>query len=143
MKINKTFIGIDPDVTKSGVAYKNGKDVILKNLSFFNLFDYLKESILSNENLEVYIECGFLNKSNWHTTNGSSAINANIGQRTGANHETAKKIIEMCEYLKIKHFKIKPTRSKVNAEFFKKITKLDLRTNQETRDAYMLIFNLK
>ena len=32
MKINKTFIGIDPDVTKSGVAYKNGKDVILKNL---------------------------------------------------------------------------------------------------------------
>ena len=143
MKINKTFIGVDPDAIKSGVAYKNGKDVILKNLCFFDLFDYLKNLILSNENLEVYIECGFLNKSNWHTVKGSNAINANIGQRTGANHETAKKIVEMCEYLKIKHFKIKPTRSKVNSEFFKQITKLDLRTNQETRDAYMLIFNLK
>ena len=143
MKVNKTFIGIDPDVNKSGVAYKNGKDVVLKNLKFFDLFDYLKDLVLSEENLEVYIECGFLNKSNWHAVNGSNAINANIGQRTGANHETAKKIVEMCEYLKIKHFKIKPTRSKVNAEFFKQITKLDLRTNQETRDAYMLIFSQK
>lgn len=143
MKTNKSFIGIDPDVTKSGVAYKNGKDVVLKNLSFFDLFNYLKQAKSYNENLEVYVECGYLNKSNWHTTNGSNSVNAQIGQRTGANHETAKKIIEMCIYLELKYFEIKPTKSKVNAEFFKQITKLDVRTNQEQRDAYMLIHGLK
>lgn len=37
---------------------------------------------------------------------------------------------------------VKPTRSKVNAEFFKQITKIDKRTNQEQRDAYMLIHGL-
>jgi len=139
MKTNKTFVGIDPDVTKSGVAYKNGKDVVLKNLSFFDLFDYLKQAKSNNENLEVYVECGFLNKSNWHTTNSSNSVNAQIGQRTGANHETAKKIVEMCVYLELKYFEIKPTKSKVNSDFFKQITKIDKRTNQEQRDAYMLI----
>jgi sulfur carrier protein ThiS len=139
----KTFIGIDPDVTKSGVAYKNGKTVELYNYSFFDLFDYLKSLKLSQEKIIVYIECGFLNKSNWHTTNGSNAINAQIGQRTGANHETAKKIVEMCVYLELKYFEIKPTKSKVNADFFKQITKIDKRTNQEQRDAYMLIHGLK
>jgi sulfur carrier protein ThiS len=139
----KAFIGIDPDVTKSGVAYKNGKTVELYNYSFFDLFDYLKSLKLSQEKIIVYIECGFLNKSNWHTTNGSNAINAQIGQRTGANHETAKKIIEMCIYLELKYFEIKPTKSKVNADFFKQITKIDKRTNQEQRDAYMLIHGLK
>jgi sulfur carrier protein ThiS len=139
----KTFIGIDPDVTKSGVAYKNGKTVELYNYSFFDLFDYLKSLKLNNEKLIIYVECGFLNKSNWHTTNGSNAINAQIGQRTGANHETAKKIVEMCVYLELKYFEIKPTKSKVNADFFKQITKIDKRTNQEQRDAYMLIHGLK
>jgi hypothetical protein len=139
----KTFIGIDPDVTKSGVAYKKGKTIELYNFTFFKLFDYLNLLKLSNQNVEVHIECGFLNKSNWHTTNGSSAINAQIGQRTGANHETAKKIIEMCVYLELKYFEIKPTKSKVNSDFFKQITKIDKRTNQEQRDAYMLIHGLK
>jgi hypothetical protein len=139
----KTFIGIDPDVTKSGVAYKNGKTIELYNYSFFDLFDYLKSLKLNHEKISVYIECGFLNKSNWHTTNGSSAINAQIGQRTGANHETAKKIIEMCVYLELKYFEIKPTKSKVKSDFFKQITKIDKRTNQEQRDAYMLIHGLK
>lgn len=136
----KILIGIDPDVTKSGVATS---DKVLMNLTFFELFDFLKAYKKTNLELEVYVECGFLNKSNWHKTNGSNSINAQIGQRTGANHEVAKKICEMCEFLEIKYHKIKPTRSKVNADFFKKITKIDKRTNQEQRDAYMLIHGLK
>ena len=45
----------------------------------------------------------------------------------------------MCEYLGIEHVKIKTTKSKVNAEFFRQITKIETRTNQEQRDAFMLI----
>lgn len=136
----KILIGIDPDVDRSGYAFMIGDKIKLANLTFFELFEELsfyKERI---EKPTVYVECGFLNKSNWHKKqDGSSAVNAMIGQRTGANFETAKKICEMCEYLKIPHVKVKPTASKKDSAFFKQLTGLKIRTNQEQRDALMLI----
>jgi hypothetical protein len=69
----------------------------LSNLTFFELFEEL--GFYKEIKPVVYVECGFLNKSNWHKKfGGSSAVNAKIGERTGANFETAKKIIEMCDY---------------------------------------------
>ena len=135
---DKIIIGIDPDVDKSGVATN---EKFLTNLTFFELFDFLSLNKKAHNQMVVYIECGFLNKGNWHKTNGSNSVNAQIGQRTGANHEVAKKIVEMCRYLGIEYYEIKPTKSKVNSEFFKQITKIDKRTNQEQRDAYMLIYS--
>ena len=136
----KIIIGIDPDVEKSGVAVKCKTFTKLSNLKFFELFDLLSAYKETRESILVYVECGYLNASNWHKkVNQSASVNAKIGERTGANFETAKKICEMCEYLGIEHVKIKPTKSKVNAEFFRQITKIDARTNQEQRDAYMLI----
>lgn len=137
----KTIIGIDPDVDKSGVAIKSKGEVHLMNYTFFELFDYL-EDLKGLNTVTVYIECGYLNKGNWHKTNGSNSINAQIGQRTGANHQVAKLIVQMCQYLEINFVEVKPTRSKVNADFFKQITKIEKRTNQEQRDAYMLIHGL-
>ena len=132
-------IGIDADCVKSGVAMKNGKVIELYNMSFFKLFDYL-QTFQGSKEVEVYVECGFLNKSNWHKVQGSNAINANIGQRTGANHEVSKKICEMCEYLGLTYHKVKPIRSKVSAKLFAQITGITQRTNQENRDALMLIY---
>lgn len=131
-------IGIDPDCISNGVAYKNGKQIELYNMTFFKLFDYL-QTFQGSKEVEVYVECGFLNKSNWHKTQGSNSVNAQIGQRTGANHETAKKICEMCDYLGLTYHMVKPIRSKVNAEFFRQITGITQRTNQEQRDSLMLI----
>lgn len=140
--MKKILIGIDPDVTKSGFAKKEGKEIILKNLDFFQLFDELSFYKEREVKPTVYIECGFLNKGNWHKTNGSNSVNAKIGQRTGANHETAKKIVEMCIYLNIPFVEVKPTRAKVDAKFFQQITGIKTRTNQEQRDSYMLIHSL-
>lgn len=140
--MEKIYIGIDPDVDKSGVAIKTSNKVVLSNLKFFDLLDKLVE-LANGNNLIIVIECGYLNKGNWHKTAGSNSVNAQIGQRTGANHETAKKIVEMCGYLGLTCEQVKPTRSKVNAEFFKQITKITQRTNQEQRDAYMLIHGRK
>lgn len=143
MKKQKILIGIDPDVDKSGIAFKNGKLIELSNLTFFQLLDFLKFQKEQDQKPVVYIECGFLNASNWHKKiNASASLNSKIGERTGANFETAKKIVEMCEYLGLEYVKIKPTRSKVNADFFKQITGIEQRTNQEQRDAYMLIHGL-
>lgn len=140
MKSDKILVGIDPDCKKNGVSIIKNDLINLYNLTFFELFEILS----SKENFEIYIECGFLNKSNWHKViNGNPAINANIGQRTGANHEIAKKICEMCDYLGLKYFQIKPTKHKLNATDFKKLTKIQSRTNQEQRDSFMLIFGRK
>ena len=143
IKSQKLLIGIDCDVEKSGVCLYYSKNTFeLLNLTFFELFDkldFLKDC--ENLDIEVFIEAGWFNKSNWHkVSNGSAAINANIGLRTGANHEVGRKIVEMCQYLGLKHHLIKPTKSKVDAETFKAITKYQGRTNQEQRDAAILVF---
>ncbi|EJL66278.1 hypothetical protein [Flavobacterium sp. CF136] len=137
----KFLVGIDPDVDKSGVAFLNGNQLKLDNLAFFQLFDYFKELKELHPDLEVYVELGSLNKSNWHSkTDKSSKWNSNIGAALGRNFETANKIVEMCEYLKITHHKIQPKKSKITNDYFKKLTGYDGRTNQEQRDAFMLIF---
>lgn len=141
--MQKLYIGVDPDIDKSGVClYYSKTNFELLNLKFFELFDklYLLKDC-ENLDIEVVIESGWLNKSNWHkVTNGSAAINANIGLRTGANHEVGRKIVEMCQYLGLKHHLIKPTKSKVNAETFKAITKYQGRTNSEMRDSCLLVY---
>jgi len=141
--MNKIVIGIDPDVDKNGVAIKNKDGFTLHNWKFFELFDKLKE-MNHEEVVLVMIEGGWLNKSNWHKSEkGSAALNAKIGSHTGANHETGKKIVEMMEYLKLPYRVIKPTKTKVNAKLFKMMTKHKGGSNQEQRDAYMLIIGLK
>ncbi len=134
------LIGIDPDVTKSGVAYleRSTKKLELSNKTFFQLLQYL-QSLPINQT-KVIIEAGWLNKSNWHTVKGSPAINAQIGQRTGANHETGKKIGEMCEYLGLQFEFHKPIKSKIDHKLFQKITGVTGRTNPEMRDAAMLVW---
>lgn len=141
-----TYIGIDPDKDKNGVAlYRTTscKLELLANLTFFDLLDYLKELKASGESVCVVIEAGWLNQGNWHTKASDSARKAaKIGKWVGGNHEVGKKIIEMCEYLKIPHRTVIPTRRKVDAETFKQITKWPGRTNQEQRDAALLVFGL-
>lgn len=136
-------IGIDPDVTKSSFALTYQNQTELTTYSFFELFDRLGQLSLQYPKVKilVYIECGFLNKSNWHKLQkGSSNINAKIGECTSVNFETAKKICEMCEYLGLKYIQVKPTRKKLNAAEFKAITKIEKHANQEMRDALMLVY---
>ncbi|SED11053.1 hypothetical protein SAMN04489761_4306 [Tenacibaculum sp. MAR_2009_124] len=141
------LIGIDPDVEKSGVAFKIKDHIELSNLSFFDLFEFLSEKRdrvkKTSEEILIVVEAGWLNKSNWHKKkNGSAAVNAEIGKRTGANLETGKKIVEMVRFLKLPYKIIKPKTSKINSEFFKRITGIK-RSNQEQRDAYMLIHGIR
>lgn len=149
-KTSKIFIGIDPDVDKSGVAYyvSSNKKLTLKSLTFFDLLEYLKKvkknfSDVENVKLTVVIEGGWLNKSNWHVVkNGTAAVNAKIGSHVGENHEVGRKIVEMCQYLNINHIVVTPRRTKVKEEYFKMLTGYKARTNQEKRDAALLVWGM-
>ena len=142
------LIGIDPDVDKSGVCIMiNGRIDILKTSDFFKLFDELNDAdwfaSLHDLPIMVYVECGFLNKGNWRVNSKQSqSAAAKTAENVGRNHETAKKICEMCSYLGIKFEQIRPTKAKINAKTFKSITKWEGQTNQEKRDAAMLIFGI-
>jgi hypothetical protein len=141
--MNKLYIGIDPDTSKNGVGYwyKENKKLELENLTFFELFDALKQ-LKIRYNITVIIDAGWLNKSNFHVVGTNKNVNGKIGERVGANHEVGKKIAEMCDYLGVAYVLHRPRRSKVNKEVFEQITGYKGRTNQETRDAGMLVYNL-
>lgn len=141
MSNSKVWVGIDPDVDKNGVAFwANGK-LRLHTMKFFELMNALEDMQMTSIDVFVRLEAGWLNeKSNWHNEKAGVQVAARIGKNTGANHQAGKLIEEMLQYLNIPYELVKPTQSKVNAEFFKRLTKYPHRTNQEQRDAAMLVY---
>lgn len=143
-------IGIDPDKVKSGVAClkPSTRQMELSNFSFPMLLEYLqyakRKSEELNESLVVVVEAGWLNaKSCFHVAQGKQA--EKIAKDVGANHETGRKIIEMCEHYGINVVAKAPLAKCWNGKD-KKITHEELasftgimgRTNQDARDAALL-----
>ncbi|MBR6684962.1 MAG: hypothetical protein IKL37_01720 [Alphaproteobacteria bacterium] len=144
------IIGIDPDKEKSGVAFLKPKTRQLEvtNLTFPMLLDYLQHAKKvrdeSGESLVVVVEAGWMNaKSCFHTAQGKSA--EKIAKDVGANHETGRKIIEMCKHYGIEvvqHIPLvkcwKGKDRKITHEELASFTGLTGRTNQDARDAALL-----
>lgn len=146
--MNKIYIGIDPDVTLNGVAYyvPETNYLSLHNLNFWNLIKYIQDYQDSEFEFAVIIEGGWLNsKSNWH--GGNKLASSRIAKNVGSNHQVGKLLVEYCGIYGISHEVVKPRNlikgKKIDAKTFKAITKYEGRTNQETRDAAMLVFGRK
>lgn len=148
----RLIIGIDPDVEKNGVATvdKQTNEMQVSTLTFPQLIEYLKDKS-KDCTILVLIEAGWLNYSNWHLSPKITVQKAaQIGNATGRNHETGRKIAEMCEYYKIPYKLIKPlkkiwrgTDGKISAAEFSRITGCKARTNQEMRDAGLIAWFYK
>ncbi len=152
------IIGIDPDADRNGVATLNRESRLLTadTMTFPDLLDYLRytqaQAATARRNLRVIIEAGWLNKTHWHVGyNDSRQAAAAKGNAVGRNHETGRKIAEMCEHWNISYELIKPLPlkaggvnlwhgkdGKISAEELTAITGLRGRTNQEARDAALL-----
>jgi hypothetical protein len=145
------YIGIDPDIEASGVAFWkpdfNEFDYI-KNMSFWDVIDVLKDcsfqKTISDFNFTVIIEAGWLiSKSNWHgRTYQSKSVGEKIAKNVGSNHQIGILIAEYCDRYGIT-YELKKPLGKVKSDYFKKITGYTKRTNQDQRDAAMLVYGLK
>ena len=135
------YIGIDPDVDKSGFAIwesvSQDYDYITQ-LPFWDLIEHIERM---DTNCVVYVEASWqLKKSNWHNKKGQSkAVGEKIAKAVGANHQVGKLIVEYCKVNGVKYVEILP-QGKFNAKEFKQITGITARTNSEKRDAALLVY---
>ena len=138
----KIKIGIDPDCAKSGVAsfFPGTKRLVTEAMPFFDLFDYLRTLRDDDCNhVTVYIEAGWLNaKSNYHKASSLHVAEC-IAKKVGANHETGRKIVEMCNYLGLYYILIQPTTAKWTKDFCFKVTGQNI-SNADCRDAVKLVW---
>lgn len=155
-KSNPFYIGIDPDVQKSGVAYLNinTRELDIKTLTFPQTLDYLKQAKeyanLNGVGYKVIIEAGWMNRGNWHLKyHDGRAASAAKGVDQGRNEQTSRLLGEMCEHWGIAYEFKKPL-PKCWSGHDKKITQDELqevtgqkiaRTNQEGRDAALLAWD--
>lgn len=151
-------IGIDPDADRNGVATltRASRHLTADTMTFPDLLDYLRyiqsQAATAHRTVRVIIEAGWLNKTHWHVGYEDSVQAAAAkGNAVGRNHETGRKIAEMCEHWGIPYELIKPLPlkagglnlwrgkdGKITAEELTAITGLRGRTNQEARDAALL-----
>ena len=137
------YIGIDPDVDKSGYAVWDSDQKEFNMLIAASFFDVIADIQLTHNAFKtvVCVEASWLiKKSNWHgKEKQSKAVGEKIAKAVGANHQVGKLIVEWCKRNNIKCIEVKPM-GKKKADEFKRLTGLTGRTNSEKRDAAMLVF---
>lgn len=150
----KTVVGIDPDVDKSGVAMIGLKkmEMLASTFDFPNLVEMLRELSENNDDkhIVIVVEASWLISYNWHTkSDDNRRVSAAKGNSAGRNHETGRKIVEMCKHYDLDVIEQRPLKKcwkgkdgKITHEelsYF--IPDLPKSTNQEVRDAILLAWN--
>jgi hypothetical protein len=140
------YIGIDPDVTKSGFAVWHKPLQKFSSIEALTLPEMLDRLHAIRNNIAiVVVEAGFLNKGNRHTFKGQSvAAAAKTGENVGRNHQRGMDIVEILEWMKIPYRLQKPSTKnswKNDEKIFQKMTGVK-GGNPEKRDAAMLVYGL-
>lgn len=148
------IIAIDPDVSKSGVCTLQPKTRQLTSASLdfpsvLELVRATKDKMTDPEKMVVVVEAGWMNKSNWHLSHADSKQKAAAkGYDVGRNHETGRKIVEVCKFLGIRvveHIPLVKTwhgkDGKITHDELACFTGITKRTNQDERDAILLAWH--
>lgn len=147
-KQKRIFIGIDPDIDKSGVAVwdRISETLELSVLKFFDLHKFLS-SIEDKGIVMIVVEAGWLNRKNnfrqGYVKDGkfvrfNKFQGESIANKVGRNAETGRKIVEMCESLGLEYKLFKPTQKKVTPDMFQRLTGKSVK-NQEMIDAAIMV----
>lgn len=157
-RANKYVIGIDPDLTKSGIALwsKGEKKIIHHSTETFPCLIELRIKPWIEkygiENLVVKVEGGWINsKANFRLSSSVVAAREKVAKDVGQNHGTGKNIVEYLKFLGLKVDVIKPTNKggdKVGSAYttegkknFEKTYKFKVgQVNDEERDAIAMCY---
>lgn len=138
----KLIVGIDPDLTKSGVAVvTGGKITELLALPFPELLEFAMQR---SECAVFVVEDVEHDKTTYHRAKTNARQHARIAQNVGQVKGVARVLIECLESFGCEVVKIKPLtgpvkrRAKTDAAYFNKITGWQGRTNADKRDAGLI-----
>ena len=148
-------IGIDPDVSKSGVGVvsREGGVEACVSLTFPQLLEYLQierdRRRAENLSVVVVVEASWKISTNWHTQRGESVRTAaRKGKDAGRCHEVGRKIVECARYYGLEVVERLPLKKiwkgkdgKITDEEIKAFMPIQGRTNQEERDAALLAWD--
>ena len=141
------YIGIDPDVDKSGFVIWDKEKKALLDVDSATLPEMMTRLLRMKGRIAlVIVEAGYLNKGNRHTFKGQTvAAAAKTGENVGRNHQRGMDIVEILEWMRIPYRlqkPITPNKWKDDAAYFKTITGWHGKTNPEKRDAAMLVYGM-
>lgn len=146
----KYYIGIDPDVERSGVACVDVRNRCVTwcvTWPFAVLLDNLRMMQEMGGQYRHIVEASWMTTKNWHLPKTCSlARAAAMGRSVGRNHATGEHIVAWCRHLGLDVVEQPPLRKcwrgrdgKItHAELAQFVEGLPKRTNQEERDAVLL-----
>lgn len=140
----KTIIGIDPGAINGVAISTYSKIRQFKSLNFWETTEVLKKAKGLTDAIEVWIEDPGKNKPVFLKKGcDNEKAYRRVAQNVGANKRDAQLLIEFCKLNYIPVIAVRPSRKKLNAAEFAKLTGITERLNQHERDAGMLIFGRK
>jgi hypothetical protein len=141
------YIGVDPDIEKSGYAYwgPESRYLSVSTWPFFDLLDTIlshwKVFNQSEDKMIVHLEAGWLNKPSNFRRSISKRVDDRISNKTGQNHAVGKLVERFLIRNRIPYKLIIPRSAKWDAATYKRITgDTKTRTNSEMRDAAKLVY---
>lgn len=142
-------IGIDPDMRKPGVAIiQDGVYTSIQSITNVELFALIEKHRGLASVMWHVEDVNAVSPTYYRARHGAvskQAVQDNISQKVGMVKALGTVIIDVLEYYACNYELVKPLRgsfkkAKHEAELFKKLTGWEGRTNQDSRDAAMLIF---
>lgn len=145
------YIGIDPDVDKSGFAIVDKEEKYVRafaSYDFFDLISTLNTTLIraQQEGIDsvVIIEAGWKNQiTNYHTATGKGG--QRIALNVGRNQQVGILLVEYCKRQGIDVIEATPLRKgwkgpngKITHEELAYFTGITEKTNQEIRDSILL-----
>lgn len=147
--MSQIIIGIDPDMTESGVAVVQGKDVLIElaKRNINELVPYLKQWA-QNHALTIKIEDPNLISPTFprviKDARSLKAVRDKISQDVGRVKASATLIIQILEYNGFTVQKVKPIKGPIkqlcknDSKHFNQVFKWAGRSNEDTRDAAII-----
>lgn len=168
MSAFRYYFGIDPDIEKSGIAIWDSKErkfLFIGSADFFEIASAIRTgkfrgiildeySLLSSGSLncKVIISAGWLlEKTNWHTHSSkgkelSIPVQMKIAMNVGKNHGSGLLMEQYCKNVIGVNYELVIPKGKMNGStniaLFNRLCRWDGRTNEDARDAAMLVVGL-